>query len=263
MSKIHCKNWFFSVKVFSTKLHVSTSRGRCPCVRLNTDNLPPLLPTAPSTHNSFTASPCWKGQHVTLQVTAAPWSARRIIAALCETNHIVLDRFSVKECNNKACISLHYCLCCLAQWILWLNKKHEPSVDQFFRLLHSTLSLNRPGYLSPWGCSRWNPILLGWGMNKAHTKTWRAAFIKGLALWAPKDCHLFFLFRKLSSPKEHYGMQTSITSILSIFNLASLSCGYAPCSCCPVCFPFGHYRTLFSSLCCRSLAPSVHPSSML
>lgn len=81
---------------------------------------------------------------MTLQVTAAPWSARGIIAALCETNHIVLDRFSVKECNNKAHI---VCTIACAAWLneFYGSTKHEPAADQFFRLLHSTLSLNEPG----------------------------------------------------------------------------------------------------------------------
>lgn len=170
---------------------------------------------------------------MTLQVTAAPWSAKGIIAALRETNHIVLDRFSVKECNNKTCI------CCTTACAAWLNEfygwiKHGPSVDQFFRLLHSPLFLNGPGYPTPWGCPRWISILLGWRMYKAHPKTYRAAFLKCLALWAPKDCHLLFLFKRLSSLEEHCGTQTSISLTLRVFNLVSLSCGYAPFSSCPV-----------------------------
>lgn len=200
---------------------------------------------------------------MTLQVTAAPWSAKGIIAALRETNHIVLDRFSVKECNNKTCI------CCTTACAAWLNEfygwiKHGPSVDQFFRLLHSPLFLNGPGYPSPWGCPRWISILLGWRMCKAHPKTYRAAFLKCLALWAPKDCHLLFLFktffswRALWNANLHFsnpeGFQPGFT-VLWLCTFLLLSCFSNK-----ICFLFD-YRTPFSSLYCRSLVPSVHPSS--
>lgn len=139
---------------------------------------------------------------MTLQVTAAPWSAKGIIAALREVNHIALDRSSVKECNNKTCINLlDYYLCCLAQWILWLNKAWTISGSIFQAPAFTPLS-EWAGYPSPWGCPRWIPILLGRRMCKAHPKTYRAAFLKCLALWAPKVCHLFSLFKRLSSLKS-------------------------------------------------------------
>lgn len=146
-------------------------------------------------------------------------------------NHIVLDRFSEKKCKNKACISLHYCLCCLAQWILWLNKTW--AISRLIFQAPATTPLSEWAWLpQSLGMPQMDPYSPGLRMYNAHPKIYRAAFIKCLALWAPKDCHLFSVFKRLSSLEEHCGMQASIT--LSFFGLASLSCGYAPCSCCPV-----------------------------
>lgn len=166
--------------------------------RLNTDNLPPLLPAAPSTHNSVTASPClWhcrSQQLLGLQKELLLHYVRRITLLWTDPQWRNVTIRRVLICWTTTCAA-------------WLNEfygwiKHGPSVDQFFRLLHSPLFLNGPGYPSPWGCPRWIPILLGRRMCKAHPKTYRAAFLKCLALRAPKVCHLFSLFKRLSSLKS-------------------------------------------------------------
>lgn len=55
-------------------------------------------------------------------------------------------------------------------------------------------------------------------------------------------------------------MQTSITLTLSIFNLASLSRGYAPCSCCPVSLTrFVSFLLITEPLSPPSVAGALYP----
>lgn len=78
-----------------------------------------------------------------------------------------------------------------------------------------------------------DPHSPGLGNEQSSYKHLQSCLHKMFGPASPQGLSLFS-FKILSSLKEHCGMQTPITLTLSVFNLASLSCGYAPYSCCPV-----------------------------
>lgn len=165
-------------------------------------------------------------------------------------------------------VTIRLVLVCTIACAAWLNEfygwiKHGPSVDQFFRLLHSLLSLNGPGYPSPWRCPGRIPTLLGWRMCKAHPKSYRAAFLKCLACELPRTVtcsylKTFFSWRALWNANLYFSNPERFQPGFTVLWLCTLL--LLPCFSNKVCFLFAHYRTPFS-WCCRSLVPSVHPSS--